>query len=102
VKSKLEAEAKERKREAGKHYGERHPKEQEVSQLIDEPLEDKHVREATHHLARVFSTNRQYVCDAKLLVERAVRVKEGLGKPSGRESRMRRYAVVVSQKKSWF
>jgi hypothetical protein len=64
VKSKLEAEAKERKREAGKHYGERHPKEQEVTQLIEEALDDKNVREATHHLARVFSTNRQYVCDA--------------------------------------
>jgi hypothetical protein len=104
--SRLEAEAKERQREGGVEGGEiagrGRPKENRLSQLIDEAYDDKNVGKVTHHLARVFSTNRQYVCDAKLLVERALRVKEGLGKPSRRERRMRRYAVVVSQKKSWF
>ena len=59
--SRLEAAAKERQRE---HEGTAPGRGKSLSQLVDEVIDDKNTGKVTHHLARVFSTNRQYVCDA--------------------------------------
>ena len=72
----FEAEAKKRQVEAGKLFGRNHP--QEVTQKIDEALVTDGAKEknksrnnklATQQVAKQFSTNRQYVDDAKKLKE---------------------------------
>jgi hypothetical protein len=62
--SRLETEAKERRNAPQRLERDEEGKLKPLPQLIGEEVDDKHVREATHHLARVFSTNRQYVSDA--------------------------------------
>ena len=54
--SRLEAEAKERQNAPQRLERDEEGKLKPLPQLIGEEVDDKHVREATHHLARVFST----------------------------------------------
>jgi hypothetical protein len=62
----LEAEAKERQREAGKLYGENHPK-QEVMQLVAQPLEKQ--KPSIEIAANLVGANKEYVRRIKRIAE---------------------------------
>lgn len=68
----LEAEAKERQKQAGETFGRGKEK---VTQKIGEAVETpKHEGEATNQAAKLMGTNRQYVSDAKHIQQKAPKV----------------------------
>ena len=73
----LEAQAKERQREAG---GDRKSEEyqESVTQKIEQPIEDHNQRSSTHKAAKTLGTNRQYISDAKKLKETAPKIHEAV------------------------
>jgi ParB-like chromosome segregation protein Spo0J len=93
----LAEEAKEQQREAGKLYGENHPKiedpkesflsemeneePEELNQNFDEPLlppQKPIERQASQQAAKIVGTNRQYVADAKFIQAKAPDVAEAV------------------------
>ncbi len=75
----LEEEAKERKRQAGRLYGEKHlRKEEEVTEIFPEPLNNslKNTGEARQQAAKLVGINPHYVSDAKKIKQKAPEIAE--------------------------